>query len=160
MEATRALLWEAYRDPLNQRCVGRLHVLAPLAPAPSRPRPAPAAAAPRFVLLSESDIPLYDPLTLHQQLMGEGKSRVNACPHAATHDWRWDDSMQARAGRASGARTRLRARTHAVLAAPPPPVAAQTPRMNRSHWRKSGQWIGLTRAHAAVALADAEVFGS
>lgn len=32
-----------------------------------------------FVLVSESDIPLYDPLTFYLQLMSENKSRVNAC---------------------------------------------------------------------------------
>ncbi|EFN51093.1 hypothetical protein CHLNCDRAFT_55340 [Chlorella variabilis] len=82
IEATRSLLWEAFKDPLNQR----------------------------FVLLSESDIPLYDPLTLHQQLLAEDKSR--------------------------------------------------TEHMNASHWRKSGQFIGLTRAHVEAVLRDVEVYRS
>lgn len=46
--------------------------------------------------MSESDIPLYDPLTLHQQLLAEDKSRVNACNHTARHEWRWSPDMQAR----------------------------------------------------------------
>lgn len=47
VEATRNLIWEAYKDPLNSH----------------------------FVLLSESDIPLYDPLTFWQQLQAENASR-------------------------------------------------------------------------------------
>ncbi|GAB4813316.1 hypothetical protein N2152v2_000362 [Parachlorella kessleri] len=49
VEATRELLWAAAADPANQM----------------------------FVLLSESDLPLYDPLTFYQQLMSETKSRLN-----------------------------------------------------------------------------------
>lgn len=33
----------------------------------------------RFALISDSDIPLYDPLTFYQQLMHEPKSRVRPC---------------------------------------------------------------------------------
>ncbi|KAL4425157.1 hypothetical protein ABPG77_008262 [Micractinium sp. CCAP 211/92] len=66
VEATRNLLWEAFRDPMNER----------------------------FVLLSESDIPLYDPLTLHQQLLAERKSRVNACLHNNRFERRWSDIMK------------------------------------------------------------------
>ena len=46
----------------------------------------------RFVLLSESDVPLYDPLTLYQQLQSERVSRVNLCRDAAPTDvrrWTW-----------------------------------------------------------------------
>ena len=49
--ATRYLLWEAYQDPLNTH----------------------------FVLLSESDVPLYDPLTMWQQLQTEKNSRWEPC---------------------------------------------------------------------------------
>ncbi|KAL4426019.1 hypothetical protein ABPG75_010035 [Micractinium tetrahymenae] len=101
VEATRNLLWEAFRDPLNQR----------------------------FILLSESDIPLYDPLTLHQQLLAEDKSRVNACLHNNRFERRWSNIMK-------------------------------TEHMNASHWRKSTQWIGLTRAHAELVLRDEEVYRS
>ncbi len=34
----------------------------------------------RFVLLSESCIPLYPAATVYAQLMSEGRSRVNTCP--------------------------------------------------------------------------------
>ena len=51
VEATRALLREALRDPLNQR----------------------------FVLLSEADAPLYSAAATYAQLMSEPKSRINAC---------------------------------------------------------------------------------
>lgn len=40
VEAARNLLWEAYKEPTNQR----------------------------FMLVSESDIPLYDPMTMYQQV--------------------------------------------------------------------------------------------
>lgn len=32
--------------------------------------------------------------------------------------------------------------------------------MNASHWRKSGQFIGLTRAHVEAVLRDVEVYRS
>jgi len=32
--------------------------------------------------------------------------------------------------------------------------------MNAGHWRKSSQFIGLTRAHAAAVLNDTEVYRS
>lgn len=66
VEATRHLLWEAYRDPLNTR----------------------------FLLLSETDLPLYDPLTLWQQLQAEQNSRVDTCRHQNTSPWRWDPRME------------------------------------------------------------------
>ena len=40
----------------------------------------------RFVLLSESCIPLYSPQLIYQQLMGELRSRINAC-----RNWRGTD---------------------------------------------------------------------
>ena len=65
VEATRNLLWEAFKDPQNTR----------------------------FVLMSESDIPLYHPLTFYQQLMAEERSRVNSCPGGHTMPWRWSWRM-------------------------------------------------------------------
>lgn len=35
----------------------------------------------RFVMLSESGIPLYPPTLIWQQLISEKKSRINACQH-------------------------------------------------------------------------------
>ncbi len=49
--ATRTLLHAALKDPLNER----------------------------FVLLSENAVPLYPAVAIHQQLMSETKSRLNAC---------------------------------------------------------------------------------
>ena len=55
------------------------------------------------MLLSESDLPLYDPLTFYQQLMSETKSRLNACgypkeqAYVKSSMWRWTPPMQARA---------------------------------------------------------------
>lgn len=66
VEATRHLMWEAFKDPLNTR----------------------------FLLLSESDIPLYDPLTMWQQLQSERRSRLDTCKHHKTSPWRWDPRME------------------------------------------------------------------
>ncbi len=68
----------------------------------------------RFVLLSESDLPLYDPLTFYKQLMSEAKSRVNACAYPAAEAyakssmWRWTPPMQvATASKLSSSRQSL-----------------------------------------------------
>ena len=47
----------------------------------------------RFVLLSESCIPLYSPQLIYQQLMGELRSRINAC-----RNWRGTDDHVFRCG--------------------------------------------------------------
>ena len=99
VEATRHLLWEAFKDPLNTR----------------------------FLLLSESDIPLYDPLTLWQQLQSETKSRLDTCKHQETSPWRWDPRME-------------------------------TANLRFHHWRKSPQWMSMTRDHVSLVLADEEVY--
>jgi Core-2/I-Branching enzyme len=49
--AARTLLEAAFADPLNQR----------------------------FIMLSESCIPLYPAATVYAQLMAEDKSRINSC---------------------------------------------------------------------------------
>lgn len=99
VEATRHLLWESFRDPLNTR----------------------------FLLLSESDIPIYDPMTMYQQLQAENTSRLDTCVHDETSPWRWHPSME-------------------------------TKRLKFHHWRKSPQWMVLTREHAKLALEDREVY--
>ena len=84
----------------------------------------------RFVLISESDIPLYDPLTFYLQLMSESRSYVNACPAGPHEDLmprRWSDKMK-------------------------------TNHMNDTHWRKSSQWFAMRRKHAAVVVDDLEIF--
>ena len=43
----------------------------------------------RFILLSESCIPLYSPLVVYQQLMHEKRSRISACAVPG-----WDRSME------------------------------------------------------------------
>jgi len=99
VEATRHLLWEAYRDPLNNR----------------------------FLLLSESDIPLYDPLTLYQQVQSEENSRLDTCLHEGISPWRWHPKME-------------------------------TDHIKFHNWRKSPQWMSMTRSHAKAALEDTEVY--
>uniref|UniRef100_A0A1D1ZP04 Uncharacterized protein n=1 Tax=Auxenochlorella protothecoides TaxID=3075 RepID=A0A1D1ZP04_AUXPR len=78
--AMRYLLWEAYRDPLNER----------------------------FALVSESGLPIYSPVVFYQQLMAEQDSRVDGCKSesipferfvpamesAALKRWHWRKTMQ------------------------------------------------------------------
>jgi hypothetical protein len=45
------------------------------------------------VLVSDHDVPLYDPLTLYQQLMHEPHSRVRACAKGSMNTDRWRDRM-------------------------------------------------------------------
>jgi hypothetical protein len=98
--ATRALLAAAVSDPRNAR----------------------------FVLLSEADVPLYDPLTTHQQLLATPRSMINACRgNGNLMQHRWSPRME-------------------------------TPRMNMTHWRKSNQFFALTREHAQLVAEDAEIF--
>ena len=35
--------------------------------------------------------------------------------------------------------------------------AMESPSLNKSHWRKSGQWFALQRRHAEIIVADTEV---
>ena len=141
--------------------------------------------AQRFVLLSESCVPLYSPqvggmegggegggrvglfvdedkscgrhdlpraprskprprnppaplLTAHQtayaQLMYNPKSRVNACPDGVKADWPLDEYRYT---------WRMADATRGALTA--------------DKWRKSHQWIGLVRKHAAAVAGDEEV---
>lgn len=60
VEASRTLLAAALRDPLNQR----------------------------FVLLSESCVPLYSPQVVYMQLLSEQGSRVDACGRTVREGWR------------------------------------------------------------------------
>lgn len=83
----------------------------------------------RFVLLSETCAPLYPAAATYAQLMAEPKSRVNACAPAAGVD----------VG-----------------------IHRFSPRMERgalrkAAWRKSSQWVTLTRPHAARLAADTDI---
>ena len=83
--------------------------------------------AAKFVLLSESDIPLYSPLTVYAQLMSEPRSRINACNKTDDWDhnfgWRLREDMIAEG-------------------------------LNYDVWRKSWQWVALNRDHAELAVKD------
>lgn len=102
VEAERALFAAALDDPLNQR----------------------------FMMLSESCLPLYPPQVVWLQLMWEQQSRVNACK--GERDWdkrgedRWSDNMR-------------------------------TDVLDRDHWRKSSQWAAFVRRHAELVAADEHV---
>lgn len=90
--------------------------------------------AKKFVLLSESDVPLYSPMALYTQMMAEPKSRVNACNETGTRrrGWNHNDGWRLRDD---------------MLA------EGLTPGV----WRKSWQWVALTREHAALAVEDQKV---
>lgn len=81
----------------------------------------------KFVLISESDIPLYSPLVLYKQLVGERLSRLNACNTTAG----WDLNIN------------QRFRSDMVAAG-----------LDVHFWRKSSQWAALTRSHAETIVAD------
>ncbi len=73
----------------------------------------------RFVLLSESGIPLYPPAALHQQLTAERRSRINACAVPGVR----------------GARSPLRLfGSHAALGRISCPRAALTGVLEIQHW--------------------------
>lgn len=65
VEATRYLLAKAFEDPANER----------------------------FVLLSETHIPLWDPLTLYRVAMNERRSSINAYYHDNMNKLRWTKKM-------------------------------------------------------------------
>lgn len=105
VEAEKLLLAQALSDPLNSR----------------------------FVLLSETCVPLYPAPLVWAQLQGETRSRLNACANASDPNdetwrmtYRWNDGM----GSAN---------------------------LTKEHWRKSGQWFALHRKHVQVIVDDTEV---
>ncbi|KAK9837246.1 hypothetical protein WJX81_001372 [Elliptochloris bilobata] len=105
VNATKALMRAALADPLNQK----------------------------FVLMSESGIPLYPPTAMWSALMSERLSRINVCNGFRARGvgaWNMDQSRH-----------------------------RWTPKMETSffkldHWRKSSQWIAINREHAQIAALD------
>jgi hypothetical protein len=65
VEATRNLLAKAFEDPANER----------------------------FVLLSETHIPIWDPLSVYRVLTNEQRSSINAFPHDNMNLERWTKKM-------------------------------------------------------------------
>ncbi|KAL4420725.1 hypothetical protein ABPG75_010381 [Micractinium tetrahymenae] len=98
--AARLLLQEALQDPRNQR----------------------------FLLLSESDVPLWPAGLLYLQMMGEPKSSLNACAPSTQQE-----------------------------VADSQPHTARLLGIPATAWRKSSQWISLTREHARLVAEDREV---
>ncbi|CAL5228702.1 g11882 [Coccomyxa viridis] len=99
-DASRVLIREALKNPLNQR----------------------------FIMLSESCVPLYPPAVVYQQLMWEKKSRINACdsdPNYYRDNYRYTWRM--------------------------------APELEESKWRKSFQWFGVVRKHAKVIAEDTKI---
>lgn len=89
--------------------------------------------AAKFVLLSESDVPLYSPQAVYAQLLEEPASRVNACNNdTAGRGWNHNDGYRLRDDMVA---------------------EGLTP----ATWRKSWQWVALNRAHAELAVRDEAV---
>ena len=99
--AMRELIWFAFQDPRNTR----------------------------FVLLSESDVPVYGPLPFYHELMAETKSRVDTADLIHRDTYRWH---------------------YRFLCADPP--------LLERHWRKSSQWFTLIREHAEIVLQDVGMY--
>ena len=55
----------------------------------------------RFLLISDADIPLYDPYTFYQQLMHETRSKVQACHFAGSQSDFWRAEMEVRSSHSS-----------------------------------------------------------
>ncbi|CAK0758242.1 hypothetical protein CVIRNUC_002605 [Coccomyxa viridis] len=104
VEALRALIREALRDPMNQR----------------------------FQLLCEYSLPLQSPLLVYQQFIKEPKSRLNAC-----NTWDWQEH------RTNSSRDRW--------------TPKMLPTIPEALWRKSSQWVELTRPHAMRIAEDTAV---
>lgn len=83
----------------------------------------------KLTLVSESDVPLYGPSLVYSQLLSESKSRINAC-NTTKH---WDRNQY-----------RLR-------------YDFQEAGITWEIWRKSWQWIALTRGHASVVVRDTQI---
>mmetsp|Transcript_16470 Transcript_16470/g.49327 ORF Transcript_16470/g.49327 Transcript_16470/m.49327 type:complete len:505 (+) Transcript_16470:419-1933(+) len=78
----------------------------------------------QFVLLSESEVPLYPAAVVWRQLQGETKSRINACKGGHVDHDQWPEFM------------------------PKDTI------MQHKDWRKSPAWFGLLRKHAELAVQD------
>jgi Core-2/I-Branching enzyme len=151
--------------------------------------------AEKFVLMSESDVPLYSPMALYTQTMAESKSRVNACNNTGGGGGDVDSSAtsssflseeelltkQQEEENAAG----VAAKKNLRPLKPPSTIGTTStngtaiplrgrPDWNHndgyrlrddmiaegltlSTWRKSWQWIALTRRHAELAVDDVEV---
>lgn len=83
----------------------------------------------KMILVSDSDVPLYGPAMVYNQLVNEEKSRVNACNTTAG----WD-------------RNEYRLRYDFIESG-----------ISWATWRKSWQWVALTRSHASLVMRDTEV---
>jgi hypothetical protein len=141
--AARNLLRAALQEPLNQK----------------------------FLMLSESGIPLYPPTTTYLQLLSEEKSRLDSCgigvcseglslrehPFLSTVEYKMNSHMSS---------CLICKSPHPRVREPDAPALQRTDpwrytaRMGyklRQHWRKSSQWFALTRKHAELVMADTEI---
>uniref|UniRef100_A0A1D1ZSR7 Uncharacterized protein n=2 Tax=Auxenochlorella protothecoides TaxID=3075 RepID=A0A1D1ZSR7_AUXPR len=78
----------------------------------------------RFAFLSESCAPLFPPAVVHAQLLADRLSRVSLCPQHGKAAERWG------------------------------PYLHREGLLTKVHWRKSSQWLSLTKSHAEVVRRD------
>eukprot|EP00884_Botryococcus_braunii_P000625 jgi/Botrbrau1/10563/Bobra.0343s0011.1 len=117
VDATRALLAFALADKTNEK----------------------------FVLLSESGVPLYSAATMYAQLMTEKKSRINAC--ALEADQRPIRTHMLKGSSDSATRWWDRHPHRWVW-------KMRNEQFEEHHWRKSSQWWALSRKHAEAIVED------
>lgn len=129
--------------------------------------------AEKFLLMSESDVPLYSPMALYTQMMSESRSRVNACNNTGGFEQEAEENSFLEQEQEEDARV-----FKAMEKLPPrlKPAAPLRGRPDWNHndgyrlrddmiaeglalstWRKSWQWIALTRRHAQLAVDDVDV---
>ena len=83
----------------------------------------------KMVLVSDSDVPLYGPSMVYNQLLAESKSRVNACNTTEG----WDRDL-------------YRLRYDFIEQG-----------VSKDMWRKSWQWVALERRHVQLVVQDIHV---
>ncbi|GAB4813340.1 hypothetical protein N2152v2_000386 [Parachlorella kessleri] len=132
IDAERLLLAEALRDPLNQR----------------------------FLLLSDTTLPLYGPALVYQQAMAETQSRMDACnyhPEIPVGGWvasplvlgfsTFVAHVKLGVLRAQGLQGNLD-RWDAGM---------EGPRLKMHHWRKTSMWFSMPRRHAEIIAREVEI---
>lgn len=117
-DAERLLLAEALREPLNQR----------------------------FLLVSETTLPLYSGALMYAQALAEPRSRMQGCHRKDVLVVCWLLPCQI---------CELNSTEQGNLERWDPRM--ETPRFTKAHWRKTSQWFAATRRHAIVLVRDREV---
>ena len=130
--------------------------------------------AKKFVLMSESDVPLYSPMALYTQMMSESRSRVNACNNTGGSEQEAEEKLFLEQQQEQGEKRVFKATEKLPQRLKPAAPLRGRPDWNHndgyrlrddmiaegltlSTWRKSWQWIALTRRHAELAVEDIDL---